>query len=257
MNIFNFKRNKKNEHGVEVINEESNNRQTILELKKEKINLRKEKINTICLTKKEFINIEKTKFDVVVVLDCSGSTSNLFKNGTIQNILEKLLPISLKFDDDGELDVWLFNTSAYQFKSINMDNFFNYVEKENLYSEVGGGTYYSPVIKEIISKKIEKEKTNNPVYVIFITDGDNFDKKETKQVIIEASNKPIFWQFVGIGKEKFEFLETLDTMTGREVDNANFFSVNNIEVIEESELYEKVMKELPIWFKEIDRKRIL
>lgn len=110
MNIFNFKRNKKNGRGVEVINEESNNRQTILELKKEKINLRKEKINTICLTKKEFINIEKTKFDVVVVLDCSGSTSNLFKNGTIQNILEKLLPISLKFDDDGELDVWLFNT---------------------------------------------------------------------------------------------------------------------------------------------------
>ncbi|MBH9822415.1 VWA domain-containing protein, partial [Clostridioides difficile] len=37
----------------------------------------------------------------------------------------------------------------------------------------------------------------------------------------------------------------------------NFFSVNNIEVIEESELYEKVMKELPIWFKEIEKKRIL
>ncbi|EGT3641080.1 TPA: VWA domain-containing protein [Clostridioides difficile] len=253
-NIFNFGRKKNTgDESKENINNEKNS----IELKKEKVNLRKDTVSKICLTKSNFNDIKNMKFDVVLVLDCSLSTSDLFENGTIQDIFERLLPISLSFDNDGMLDVWLFNDEAYQLTSIDMNNLFNYVKDEKLFKKyVHGGTKYSPVIKEVIKEKTELNEAKDPVYVIFITDGDNSDKKEAELVIREASNKPIFFQFIGIGKQKFKFLEQLDVMEGRVVDNANLFALNDINNISDEELYERVMKELPEWVREAKKKGI-
>ncbi|MGO0861971.1 VWA domain-containing protein, partial [Clostridioides difficile] len=68
--------------------------------------------------------------------------------------------------------------------------------------------------------------------------------------------KPVFFQFIGIGKRKFNFLEKLDVMEGRVVDNANLFSLNDINDISDEELYERVMKELPEWVREAKKKGI-
>ena len=84
-------------------------------------------------------------------------------------------------------------------------------------------------------------------YVLFITDGDNSDKQRTDKVISELSQYPIFFQFIGIGHSSFNYLEKLDEMDGRYVDNANFFSVNNIQSIDDKELYDKLLAEYPSW----------
>jgi hypothetical protein len=69
---------------------------------------------------------------------------------------------------------------------------------------------------------------------------------------------PIFWQFIGIGngrRESFPFLNELDTMSGREVDNANFFPANS--TMSNDDLYENILVEFPSWLKEVKSKGIL
>ena len=65
--------------------------------------------------------------------------------------------------------------------------------------------------------------------------------------MIEASRYPIFWQFVGIGNSRFSYLEELDEMQGRFIDNANFFSVNDLDIISDDELYKRLLSEYPDW----------
>ena len=46
-------------------------------------------------------------------------------------------------------------------------------------------------------------------------------------------------------------------MEGRYVDNANFFQLNDIMSISDSELYERLLNEFPEWLKEAKQKGIL
>ena len=71
--------------------------------------------------------------------------------------------------------------------------------------------------------------------------------KDTKRILIDSSPNPIFWQYIGIGKEKFEFLEKLDELNGRFIDNANFFHLNDITTISDDELYDRLFNEFPEW----------
>ncbi|SIA57172.1 Uncharacterised protein [Mycobacteroides abscessus subsp. abscessus] len=47
----------------------------------------------------------------------------------------------------------------------------------------------------------------------------------------------------------FTFLEELDNMDGRYLDNADFFSVEDPKAIAEEELYDLLMQEYPEWVK--------
>lgn len=46
-------------------------------------------------------------------------------------------------------------------------------------------------------------------------------------------------------------------MDGRVVDNCNFFAMDHIQSMPESELYDCLLKEFPLWLKEAKHKNIL
>ena len=220
----------------------------------EKINLRKETLNKICLKKAPLNNLTAR---VVVALDYSGSMRSLYKNGAVQDVLNRLLPLGLKFDDNGEVELRLFSNESWQIPSLNINNFYNYINKNKILKKYEmGGTNYAPVMEEII-KQHETYKDNIPTFVIFITDGDAWDKVKSSQVIKDASKLGIFWQFVGIGYEDFHFLEKLDDMTGRVIDNADFFNVNKIANLSDEELYTKSLGEFPNWIQAAKNKNII
>lgn len=202
----------------------------------QKVNLAKEEVHKVCLDKKPLINL---KAKVALVLDYSGSMDWLYSNGTVQRVVEKTLPLAMQFDDDGSMETWLFSDSCNRLKDANLNNLDGYIKRETKCKSMGG-TNYSPVMKDII-KFYKNEKL--PVYVIFITDGDNMDKADTTTTITEAAKKPIFWQFVGLGDSKFSYLESLDNLEGRYVDNADFFSVKNADDI----TYQDLLEEFPTW----------
>lgn len=209
------------------------------------LNLRKDSIQSLCLEKKELNGLIAR---VCMVLDFSGSMDRLYKNGRVQEVIERLLPIAMQFDDNGVMEAWLFSNDCDRIPDISLDNYYDYIRNYKLLKTYYmGGTEYAPVMQDVVHKYVKEEPADIPTLVLFITDGDNADKETTTRVITEASKYPIFWQFVGIGSSKFTYLEQLDEMEGRFVDNANFFSVNDLSKMSDDELYNKLLGEYPKW----------
>ena len=201
-----------------------------------KVNLAKEEVHKVCLTKRPLQNL---KAKVALVLDYSGSMDGLYKRGVVQDVVEKTLPLAMNFDDDGSMECWIFENGFHRLPDVTMNNLSGYVQRETKKYRMGG-TCYAPVMLDI-ANFYANEKV--PVYVLFITDGDNSDKPAATKVITDVSKKPIFWQFVGVGSGPFSYLEQLDDMGGRYVDNADFFKVSNAASI----TYEQLLTEFPEW----------
>lgn len=210
------------------------------------LNLRKETLG-ICLTKQ---NISNLTARVGLVLDQTGSMKSLYRNGTAQEVVDRLLPMGLKFDDNGELDMWIFAQRFKRLDSVTEADFYQYVDREimnNPRNQLWEATYYAPVMRDVLKKYTKEEPSTIPTIIYFITDGECFDPKETEAIIKEASKHNIFWQFVGIGKEKFTFLKKLDDMGGRHIDNADFFQLNDVKTVTDEELYNRLLQEYPSW----------
>ena len=213
------------------------------------------------LRKQQIVELKKernitTKAQVVVAMDYSGSMSGEYRDGTVQRLTEKLFPLALEFDDDGKLDFYLFDTWVTPKPSVSLNNYQTYVTINCTGSM--GWTNYAPVLEQIYKDKFTKwgflgfgsstvDVIDVPVYVIFITDGDNSDHSATERLIREYSSKGMFVQFVGIGSAWFPFLQKLDDMQGRVLDNVDFFSVRDIDSMPSGELYSKLLVEFPEW----------
>lgn len=238
------------------------------------IDLRKETINAVVAAK----GLSNVKAQVVLVLDYSGSAEDMYKSGFMQRVIERIVPVAMQFDDNGEMELYLFQNSCIKHpKNVNASNVDGIINREILGKYSFGGTQYAPAINKILEEYVpssvpEKksffgsmfggkqnitDNTKDPVYVIFITDGDNSDKSNTEDAIKEASKYGVFFQFVGIGNASMSFLDKLDTMSGRFVDNANFFQVNDLDKISDKELYQRLLAEFPDWINVAKSKNII
>jgi stress response protein SCP2 len=218
------------------------------------IDLRK-KLVQITLEKKKLTNVAAR---VGIVLDITGSMQNLYKNGTVQEVVERILAVASKFDDNGSLDVWVYDTHFSRLPSVTELDFGNYVQNMILNNHAihkFGRNNEPPVMEDVIRKYTVEEDSDTPVFIIFINDGGVV--KPIKKVIVNAAVQPIFWQFVGIGQSDFEVLKQLDTMEGRIVDNANFVHIDDIAAISDEMLYDQLLNEFPSWLKAAKEKRII
>lgn len=214
-----------------------------------------ERKNAILDLKKQK-GIEGQKAQVVLCLDYSGSMGSLYANGMVQDTVERILPLGLAFDDNNEVDFYLFEDGVIKLpENITLKNLDDYINKKVLGKYQMGGTNYAPAINKIVKDFANKgllggaKQMDMPVYVIFMTDGENFDRREAEKALINASEHGIFFQFVGIGGATFDFLTKLDTLTGRVIDNANFFKAPNLQRTSDDELYNLLMAEFPEWIK--------
>jgi hypothetical protein len=237
----------------------------------------------IDLAKKADISIQKANLTnhqakVALCLDISASMNSLYSSGKIQRFAEKILALGCWFDDNGSIDIFLFGSKAHKAGEMTLTNFKTFIPKVLNQYPMEGGTYYGKVMKMIRSfyfplgrgeSRNSAFASTKPVYVMFVTDGATADNSETEQQIKWSSFEPIFWQFMAIGKSRkdvkgkgflggllakalasdFSFLEQLDTMSDRYIDNADFFSVEDPETIADQELYDLLMTEYPNWVK--------
>jgi hypothetical protein len=252
-----------------------------IDLNKE-LTLRKEKV----LDLKKSKGIEGQKAEVVLALDYSYSMETLYQKGHVQTLTERLLPIGMAFDDNQEVDFYLFQNNQVKLpENLTVQNIPGYINNKVIGKYSMGGTQYAPVLRAILNQfavqdgvetteiktkkgffggtKTEKvtvpkfKKKEYPTYVIFITDGDNSDKEETERVVREMSRAGIFIQFVGIGSASFPFLEKLDDLDGRFIDNANFFTVGELSSKTDDQLYGLLLNEFPQYVKEARTKGLI
>lgn len=201
------------------------------------------------------------KARVVACIDFSGSMHDLYKHGHVQETLERLIPIALNMDDDGEIELYLFHQNFYKLpETLKRGNAVGYIDNKVLNNSAYrmGTTNYAPVINEIRKDFGNPVKYSGgffstesydpapiPTFVIFIADGGCDDKTKAVEAVTEASKHGIFFQFIGIGGADFSFLEKLDDLKGRVIDNADFFPVKNLSAMSDNDLYTKLMTEYP------------
>ncbi len=235
-----------NLNNVGNIADNSENKSKVI-LDKAKVSLDK---HIVSLQKDKGINLSFHKARVVVVLDRSGSMSSLFRNGSVQNTLTRLLPLALRFDDDGSLESYVFNTGYQELQPMNLSNYDNYVKKciMNEGHSPSGGTSYSPVINAVVKRYNDGSKF--PTFVVFITDGENDDKLETDNAIIKSAKHNIFFQFIGIGANRtFKYLEKLDDLKGRECDNTGFIQVIDMDSLDDDHLFQVLLEQYIEWLR--------
>lgn len=199
------------------------------------------------LKKENNVDLSQHRARVFVAIDRSGSMDTLYYNGSVQEVLTRLLPLALKFDDNGELEVFVFNTKSLQLAPMTLDNYDGYVNCEILkkgYKPVGG-TRYSPVINETTCRY--DDGSSYPAFGIFITDGENSDYEFSDSAIRKSSEFKIFYQFVGIGHESFIYLKHLDDLDGRKVDNTAFVKVADFAQLDDDQLFNKLLEQYPQW----------
>nr|MBL8457408.1 VWA domain-containing protein [Zoogloeaceae bacterium] len=236
----------------------------------------KEAPHLVSLVKKVGLSLEKAglsghKARVALCLDISASMSRLYSSGQMAAFTERILALAARFDDDGQLDVFLFGNEVHEPEPMSLAGSRGYVERLLKRYPLEGGTRYGVAMQAIRrhfypqgGRPGKPISDRLPVYVMFVTDGQTMDEKVSEQQIREASFEPIFWQFMGIGKSNkgsdkkkgffarlletdFSFLEKLDTLDGRYIDNANFFSVERPDQPSDEELYELLLLEYKAW----------
>ena len=230
-----------------------------------KINLdkriEKEAPHLVSLTKKAQITLDKRglsthKAKCALCLDISASMDDLYRKGLVQELADRVMALATRFDDDGELDVFLFGEQGHQPEPMKIEGCSQYIRTLLRKYDLEGGTRYHTAMKLIrehyfgnSDKRDKPVKFNEPVYVMFITDGGTSNRESAINQVMWSSYEPLFWQFMAVGNADFGFLEKLDDLSGRFIDNADFFNVSDLSKISDEQLFDKMMTGYPGWVK--------
>lgn len=219
---------------------------------------------------------------VALALDYSGSMREQYRSGAMQRLVEKVLALGTQFDDDGAIDVFFFDSEARYSGEVTLGNYDGVVERmtagrhmgttnyadtfrmiEKHYGFAGGNVAKSGGLRKLFSKAPISSQpapaaldapVNEPVYVVFLTDGAPNNRTEAVKAIIEVSYSPIFWQFLSIGRESIQFLEKLDDLGGRYIDNADYKPAGDVDKLTDDALWGMLLDEYPEWVAE-ERRR--
>lgn len=162
---------------------------------------------------------------VGLAADISGSMSSIIRNGDLQKAFSQLMAPAVKFDDNGELDVFKFDDRCEYVGTATPENFDDYVERKGIRAR--GGTSYAPIITETLkfffgageapkkgllgmfSKSAAPTTDNSPVLVLIVTDGECGDRAQTERALVEAQKYNIYFHFVAVGGASFGTIKYL------------------------------------------------
>lgn len=238
--------------------------------------------NGINLTKRvEQVGIILAKRNVLAVppirvgaaFDVSGSAKWMYeKGGVMQMTFDRLLALALKFDDNGELDTWVFaseTASAGTASAADVGTFITeHIVKgsSSVQRTLWGGTSYAPAVQAmssfffpeasgpiatakgmfggLFSKKPDPTPSSPagktiPAMGLLITDGSNGDRGATDAILKDSANKNVYWQMIGVGDaHHFGFIEEM----ADKYDHVGYVNLASLDISDEA-LYEQLLAE--------------
>ncbi|MBW3243637.1 VWA domain-containing protein [Epibacterium sp. DP7N7-1] len=241
-----------------------------ISLEKKLVSLEKKDPGLVSLVKKVGVSLEKKnvgrdRAKVALVLDISGSMNNLYRSGKIQTLVQRVMALGYRLDDDGEIDTFLFGRKVHEFGPVGIDRYKHVVDEIRRDYSLEGDTRYGVTIERVRQHYALNNPEGLPVFVMFVTDGNTSDKDKTERELRDASSEPIFWKFMAInergggffGGVNFDFLEKLDDLTGRVVDNADTFILKDPAQPSDEEMFDLMMTEYGDWIRAAERAGIL
>ncbi|WP_370585480.1 VWA domain-containing protein [Nocardia sp. XZ_19_231] len=216
--------------------------------KRQTLDMRKREVAKVLIDKSAF----GARARVVLVIDKTGSMQKMYRGGTVHRVVERMIPVATQLDDDGTLEAYLYALTYAKLPDITVADGERWAQTylhltgthEGIdYDAMGGRNDELPIMRAII------ETLTEPTLVLFFTDGGFAKKREIAALMREAAHLPAFWQFIGLGKANFGVLRTLDELDGRIVDNAGFFALDDIDQVDDAELYRRLLGEFPDWLR--------
>ncbi|MCX3059597.1 VWA domain-containing protein [Streptomyces beihaiensis] len=187
---------------------------------------------------------------VYLVIDRSYSMKAYYANGSVQKLADQVLAMSANLDDDGTVPLIMFDSQPYPTVDISLDHYHGAVAQQHQLhggEHSMGGTQYTIAMRAVIAHYLDA-RTTDPALVIFQTDGEPQDHDAARLQLAQASKLPIFWSFVGFGRNEVDFLKQLDSMGGRLVDNASYFHAGALpSTLPDRDLYDGITRELGSW----------
>jgi hypothetical protein len=212
------------------------------------ISLDKVPSGLVNLTKTAAVSLEKSgltgqRAAVYLVLDHSGSMMPFYANGSVQRLAEQALGLSANLDDDGIVPVVYFGSHASDPYNVQLDQYQGVIDRSHP-TVPWGSTNYVAAMDAVVAH--HQANSSGPTLIIFQTDGSPDDQRSAEQALRAYSKGPFFWAFVGFGNN-IRFLEKLDDLRGRTVDNASFFHASNPHAVSDADLYDGITHEYAGW----------
>ncbi|MBF6215022.1 VWA domain-containing protein [Nocardia puris] len=192
---------------------------------------------------------------VVLVIDKTGSMAKQYRKGVVHRVVERMVPVATQLDDDGTLEAYLYARRFAKLPDIDVAGAEQWARTYLHLNGVHGGIDYAPLGGRndelpIIRTLLESLRPGGaPTLVLFFTDGGFAQRREISALLRDASRLPAFWQFVGLGAANYGLLRELDDLDGRVVDNAGFFALDDIDVVDDAQLYTRLLGEFPQWLR--------
>ncbi|MEU9208492.1 VWA domain-containing protein [Streptomyces sp. NPDC048415] len=219
----------------------------------------------VSLAKTAAVSLEKCgltgqRAAVYLVVDRSYSMKDYFANGSVQHLADQVLGLSANLDDDSTVPLVMFDSRPYPVVEISLDRYEGVVAEQHRMhggEPTMGGTLYTTAMTTVIEHYRDSFATD-PALVIFQTDGDPQDQDAARLQLATASKLPIFWNFLGFGRSKVAFLNQLDKMGGRLVDNASYFHAGaDPKGLADATVYDGITKEFGAWLAAARAKNLL
>lgn len=203
------------------------------------------------------------KLAVKMVSDVSGSMRSLYNNGVMQELVDRLIPVAMRFDDNGELESFAFGDRAVEMDAPITDaDFGNYIGKKFLVNVPNGvlwsGTKYSEALKAIeesvnpkrtFMQMFAKKSNAQPSYILFQTDGEtNGDEEQTERILERLGKLKCYVQFIGVGNAHFGFLREM----ADQFDHVGFVTFPDLANTSDQAMYEALLsEEVCSWIKSV------
>lgn len=227
-------------------------------------------------------NLVENSSEVVLCMDVSDQMIDYLDSGKAQVIAERILAFATHMDIDSHIDLFLFAERAFFIGSMDLNNFDGFITDALDKYNLEGHADYMNVINLIRTTYLKHAESDGkvkiretPVYVYFISNGETDDPDAIAKEISAASYEPIFWQFMTMGTTKadlqkgligfllrpfvddYSFLELIDDMKDRFIDNVDFFNIYDPDQISDDEFFKLMMTEFPNWLVEAKEKGMI
>lgn len=232
-------------------------------------------------------NLDGQRAKVVLVLDHSGSMGHEYKSGKMQRLAEKVLSVATGLDDDGDIDFFVFDTDAAHLGAISLTDYKGAIDRLRNGRRMGTTNYAAafrlvrdhfgfagPVaatpepkrglfgglkkqLAPTVAPPAQSGPADVPVFAVFLTDGAPDSKPAAVKALTEVSTAPIFWKFLSIGSEDMAFLQKLDDLTDRFIDNADYKHIGDVDGISDKDLFKALLDEYPTYLTEARTKGLI
>lgn len=207
---------------------------------------------------------------VVGVVDRSGSMAPEYRDGTVQEIVNRMLAFSLIVDDDGTVPTIFFDNQVMQV-DIQLDDFHDYLSRNRI--GAGGTTDLTAALEaaaretgneDVIptgggrggflrrgsNRDPEPRKATTPAYVIIVTDGAPNDPASATEMLRRLSFRGVFVKilFVGDDARGWNYVDGLDNaLKGCYIDNVNTQNMGDVKRMSDDEFFNAMFAEVNDW----------